>query len=766
MGEQYPALGLLERFVARGVPLTTASDAHRLEHVADRADDLRAVLAAAGADALQGYRGRCRLPGGRGGGAARPGGEGLMPTPAELALSHTDLKPEELEHLQRLLGSWSVLADLSFSDLLLLVPVHAARSNGTAPGADAEAGRTQDPELVVLGQMRPNNRPTLVDQDLVGQTVNESQWTLVAQCLHSGEIVRGSIHHPILGEQVPVENIPVRFEGRIIGALLRVSLAPLKGPTSMYERTYLDVFERLADMVAQSAFPFPDEDVGTEEAPRVGDGVVVVDADGRVEFASPNAMNAFHRMGIYTQPEGRRFGDLDIEESAVEWALATGRPVVEEVERRPDVIVLVHCIPLLSHGVVTGAMILLRDVTDVRRLDRLLLSKDAAIREVHHRVKNNLQTISSLLSLQARRVGDRAARVALHEAERRVRSIALVHEILSRDPSDQVPFAEIVSSLVQMAEDSVVSSQPIVISVHGDLGEVAADVATPLAVTVAELLQNAVEHAFDPENAGGRGRGGRAGGGGRRRGLRAGGPRRPDAVQRGGGAPRRGARRRAGAARGVRHRADDEPRALDRARPRGQSAGGDDLHGGGAGGRRGRDPRGDLGAGARAAVSVAAVPRRRQAQMATRCERRAASHALRSLRRSSSEVPPQTPDSWLVASAKSRQGSSASHAWQTRLAASIWSTAGPVVPTGKKRSGSVLRQAAERRQSSASQSTVRFHMRAIGMCLHQHCDPFHMIGPRWCPSVKSGLTGKRVTVRRGPGKEFFVKVSAAPAVES
>ena len=416
-----------------------------------------------------------------------------MPTPAELAQSHTALAVDELGHLQRLLGSWSVLADLSFSDLLLLVPVRAA--DGTPPG--------DDPELVVLGQMRPNNRPTLVDQDLVGQAVNESQWALAASCLHSGEIVRGNIHHPILGEQVPVENIPVRFDGRLIAVLLRVSLAALKGPTSMYERTYLDVFERLADMVAQSAFPFPDEDVGTEEAPRVGDGVVVVDADGRVEFASPNAMNAFHRMGIYTQPEGRRFGDLDIEETAVEWALATGRPVVEEVERRPDVIVLVHCVPLLSHGVVTGAMILLRDVTDVRRLDRLLLSKDAAIREVHHRVKNNLQTISSLLSLQARRVGDRAARVALHEAERRVRSIALVHEILSRDPSDQVPFNEIVVSLVQMAEDSVVSSQPIVISTSGDLGEIGADVATPLAVTVAELLQNAVEHAFDPEAAGG-----------------------------------------------------------------------------------------------------------------------------------------------------------------------------------------------------------------------------------------------------------------------
>jgi two-component sensor histidine kinase len=413
-----------------------------------------------------------------------------VPTPAELAQSHTDLKPEELEHLQRLLGSWSVLADLSFSDLLLVVPV---RHTGDQPAGE-------DPELVVLGQMRPNNRPTLVDQDLVGQTINETQWALAAQCLHSGDIVRGSIHHPILGEQVPVETIPVRFGDVVIAVLLRVSLAPLKGPTSMYERTYLDVFERLADMVAQSAFPYPEEDVATEEAPRVGDGVVVVDADGRVEFASPNAMNAFHRMGIYAPPEGRRFGDLDIEETAIEWALTNGRPVVEEVERRPDVIVLLHCIPLLSHDVVTGAMILLRDVTDVRRLDRLLLSKDAAIREVHHRVKNNLQTISSLLSLQARRVDEKAARVALHEAERRVRSISLVHEILSRDPSDQVPFTQIVVSLVQMAEDSVVSSQPIEIATHGDLGDVAADVATPLAVTLAELLQNAVEHAFDPES--------------------------------------------------------------------------------------------------------------------------------------------------------------------------------------------------------------------------------------------------------------------------
>ena len=56
--EQYPAFGLLERFVSRRVPLTTASDAHRLDHVAHRAEDLRALLGSAGVDTLQGYRGR------------------------------------------------------------------------------------------------------------------------------------------------------------------------------------------------------------------------------------------------------------------------------------------------------------------------------------------------------------------------------------------------------------------------------------------------------------------------------------------------------------------------------------------------------------------------------------------------------------------------------------------------------------------------------------------------------------------------------------
>jgi two-component system, sensor histidine kinase PdtaS len=403
-------------------------------------------------------------------------------TPAELALTCTDLTPSQLGHVQRLLGSWSVLADLSFSDLLLVVPT------SSIPG--------EAPELVVMGQIRPSNRPTLIGQDLVGLTMTQASWPLVSEAFRRQEVVRGTLDHPTIGDPLTAENVPVRVGDEVVAVMVRVYSGTPHAPVSLYEKTYLAVFERLVTMLTQSAFPFPDADVGTEETPRVGDGFVLVDAKGQIEFASPNAVNAFHRMGIYAAPEGTSFRELGMEESAVEWALASGRPMVEEVERRPDVVVLVQSIPLIDAGETTGAAVLTRDVTDVRRLDRLLLSKDAAIREVHHRIKNNLQTISSLLSLQGRRLPDGEGREALREAERRVRSIALVHEVLSRDPGDQVPFGEIVDSLVRMAEDSVVSSRPVEIEVEGDLGGVTADVATPLAVTLAEILQNAVEHAF------------------------------------------------------------------------------------------------------------------------------------------------------------------------------------------------------------------------------------------------------------------------------
>ncbi|HMK98907.1 MAG TPA: histidine kinase N-terminal domain-containing protein [Acidimicrobiales bacterium] len=425
-----------------------------------------------------------------------------MRTPAALAAAYTFLDPAELDHLQRLMVSWGVLADLSFSDLLLLAP----------------ARREGPDKLVVMGQTRPTTGATLLRLDLVGTLEDSGEWPWAVQSLQSGHIVTGvaavptpaSSGHagaelaavpdtgevPAVPETARIECVPVRFADEPIAVMVRVGALEGRRRTGRLERVYRDLYQRLVAMMVTGDYPFAGEEFSTEDAPRVGDGLLVADAEGRFEYASPNAMSALHRMGVSDAVEGSTLVELGVDSDAVERAVETGAPVIEEVERRPDVIVVLHCTPLLAEQAVTGVMVLMRDVTDLRRLDRLLLSKDAAIREVHHRVKNNLQTISSLLRLQARRLEPGKGREALREAERRVRSIALVHEILSREPGDEVPFDEIVGSLVRMTEDSVVSSRPVEIRVSGDLGEVPADVATPLAVALAELLQNAVEHAF------------------------------------------------------------------------------------------------------------------------------------------------------------------------------------------------------------------------------------------------------------------------------
>ena len=110
-----------------------------------------------------------------------------------------------------------------------------------------------------------------------------------------------------------------------------------------------------------------------------------------------------------------------------------------------------RALPLMPAGVPIGALVLVRDITEVRRRDRALITKDATIREIHHRVKNNLQTVAALLRLQARRVGIPAARAALEESVRRVASIALVHETLSMSSDEAVEFDGIVDRVARAA---------------------------------------------------------------------------------------------------------------------------------------------------------------------------------------------------------------------------------------------------------------------------------------------------------------------------
>jgi len=138
--------------------------------------------------------------------------------------------------------------------------------------------------------------------------------------------------------------------------------------------------------------------------------------------------------------------------------------------------------------------VLLRDVTELRRRERELMTKDATIREIHHRVKNNLQTVAALLRLQARRLNVPEGREALEEAVRRVGSIAIVHETLAHTPEEMVDFDDIADRVISMTGE--VSVAPVLPRRVGSFGVLPSVVATPLAMVLTELLQNAVEHGF------------------------------------------------------------------------------------------------------------------------------------------------------------------------------------------------------------------------------------------------------------------------------
>jgi len=408
-----------------------------------------------------------------------------MATLGELSRQYTSLERDEIDHLQRLIGEWGLLADLSFADLLLYVP--------------DEAGK-----WIVLAHVRPATGQTIYQVDYVGSPAETAdELPLLTKAYHEGEICEGEIDVESVPERVRMMAIPVRWNGRVIAVLTREWASRSSRQPGELERTYIGLFQRFGSMIAEGLFPFSGPVADSSAAPRVGDGVLVLDEEARVRYASPNAVSALHRVGIGANAVGMRLAELGFNDSPVRRAYETRLPVIEEFEQTADVTLLARCLPVLAGGEVTGGVLLCRDVTEVRKRDKLLLSKDATIREIHHRVKNNLQTISSLLRLQGRRLSSPEAKAAVAESVRRIRTIALVHETLSREPGDDVAFLEIVRPLLRLAEEGLQSpDRPVRFTVQGDGGRLPSTIATPLSVVLTELLQNAVDHGF-PEGSNG-----------------------------------------------------------------------------------------------------------------------------------------------------------------------------------------------------------------------------------------------------------------------
>ena len=398
----------------------------------------------------------------------------------ELAKENRNLEDDLISYLQDLTRSWGLLADLSFSDLLLYSPTKESPVDS----------------FVLLAHVRPTTSTTLYRADLVGQKFEAQSRPFVSEAFLNAQISNGKVSTG--GDrEMSVMAIPVIWKGETVAILASEKAFIGETPRSEMERTYLSIFDRFAAMFERGEFPYGEESRFQHRMPRLGDGLLLVNADGQIEFASPNAVSLLHRLGWHRPVVGSRFEETGLSPKILNEAFSLKSSVVDELEREDKAFVVSHCFPLLHSGKATGAAVLVRDVTELRRRDRQLISKDATIREIHHRVKNNLQTISSLLRIQGRRLDSDEAQMALNESVRRIGAIAIVHETLAVSQEGEVTFGEVMRPLVELVKEGLSSPvKPISIEVSGDTGLLPSEVTTTLAVVVTELLQNALDHGF------------------------------------------------------------------------------------------------------------------------------------------------------------------------------------------------------------------------------------------------------------------------------
>jgi PAS domain S-box-containing protein len=160
-----------------------------------------------------------------------------------------------------------------------------------------------------------------------------------------------------------------------------------------------------------------------------------------------------------------------------------------------------------SAGKVTSWVGIHFDVTELRmtttRLETSLREKDVVIKEVHHRVKNNMQVISGFLLLQSQYLTDPLSIKMMEEAQQRVKTMALVHERLYQSRSlEFIDAADYITSLVADLMNSSQLDTHIETRVEVDHININLDMAIPMGLIINELVTNSLKHAFRGRNAG------------------------------------------------------------------------------------------------------------------------------------------------------------------------------------------------------------------------------------------------------------------------
>lgn len=231
------------------------------------------------------------------------------------------------------------------------------------------------------------------------------------------------------------------------------------------------------------------------------DGIIITDKNERIIFANMIASRIYHILGV-SNLIGCYLFDKQLTLHIKKETILPRCPYEKEIEIG-SLVLIRRDIAINEAGNLLTRIVILSDVTEIRKKDKEIKIKSAVIQEIHHRVKNNLQTIASLLRLQARRSSSVEVKEALKESINRILSISIVHEFLSQQGNENIDVMEVTKNILQLIQQNMLDSHfKLDTEFIGETIILPSKQASNLALIINELILNSIEHGFLGRNYG------------------------------------------------------------------------------------------------------------------------------------------------------------------------------------------------------------------------------------------------------------------------
>ncbi|WP_028552840.1 sensor histidine kinase [Paenibacillus sp. UNC451MF] len=397
-----------------------------------------------------------------------------------MCMERTLLSKEEAAVIEDLARHLQLIADVSQSDVFIDCPLP---DTGTA---------------LVIAQAHPVTAPSLYKTSVVGQLAYAHNEPAVMFCLLSGQPVIGSrgISQEHIAMQQHVVPIRVNGSGTVIGALIMEQDISKKLEQEKHVEQLMETTEQLSETLLKVAMSEGSMPLLMHE------GIVLFDETERVTYTNPRAAAMLQDIGHTGMIQGRTLVELFYDRLEKQSVIGHSGIYHEDIQIGTTAFEL-KAVSIYKEQRVVGGLMLIRDVSDLKEKDKQLMIKSAVIKEIHHRVKNNLQTVSSLLRLQMRRTKLDEVKTVYRDSMNRINSIAIIHEMLAFDGLDTIRFIDVVDRIAKNIVSSTAKpDQTIRVQLCGDELTLPSDMATTLALVVNELVQNCVIHAFVDRESG------------------------------------------------------------------------------------------------------------------------------------------------------------------------------------------------------------------------------------------------------------------------